>query len=77
MLRLIESNKNLINEHVNQQMEQVKAIQKALIAKETAEWEKSMEEIMTVISNRVDQNEKMLWNKMQEESEWNLQMLKA
>lgn len=35
-------------------MEQVKAIQKALIAKETAEREKSMEEIMTVISNRVD-----------------------
>ena len=60
MLRYIDSNKNLINEHVNQQMEQVKAIQKALIAKETAEREKSMEEIMTVVSNRVDQNEKML-----------------
>ena len=54
MLRLVDSNKNLINEHVNQQMEQVKAIQKALMAWETAEREKGMEDIMSVISNRVD-----------------------
>lgn len=32
---------------------------------------------MSVVSNRVDQNEKMLRNKMEEESERNLQMLKA
>jgi len=72
MLKYIDSNKNLINEHVNQQMEQVKAIQKALIAQETAEREKSMEDIMQVLSNRVDKNEKMLWNKIDEESERNL-----
>jgi len=53
-------------------MEQVKAIQKALIAQETAEREKSMEDIMQVLSNRVDKNEKMLWNKIDEESERNL-----
>jgi hypothetical protein len=53
--KYIDSNKNLINEHIRQQIESSKALTKAIIAKESAERNKADEEMMSTISDRVEQ----------------------
>ena len=67
--RLIESSKNLVDEHIRQQIESVKALTKAIMARESAERTKSDEEILKTLSDRVEQQEQMLRTKIKEEAE--------
>lgn len=66
---LMESNKNLINEHIRNQIESLKSLNKALIAKESSERTKEYENLMKILSARIDGVDKSLHNKIDEEIE--------
>jgi hypothetical protein len=66
---LLDSTKNLLNEHIRNQIDSLRALTKALISKESSERMKSHEEIMKTLSMRIEAQEKMLRNKIDEEVE--------
>jgi hypothetical protein len=66
---LMESNKNLINEHIRNQVESLKSLNKALVAKEASERTKEYENLMKILTKRIETLDKSLHNKIDEEAE--------
>jgi len=66
---LMDSNKNLINEHIRNQIESLKSLNKALIAKEASERTKEYEKLMKILSRRIEALDSNLNNKIDEEAE--------
>lgn len=54
VFHLMESNKNLVNEHIGQQFEALKALTRAYVAKEVAERSHGDESVMSQINRRLD-----------------------
>ena len=63
----MDSNKNLINEHIGQQFESLKALMKAYVNKEVAERTVGDESILGQINKRLDGIDQLFDNKLKEE----------
>lgn len=66
---LMDSNKNLINEHIRNQVDSLRSLIKALVGKESSERNKEYENIMRILSARIESVEKAAMNKIKEETE--------
>ena len=66
---LIDSSKNLINEHIKNQIDSLRSLSKALVAKEASERTKEYENIMKILSARIESAENSLKNRIDEEAE--------
>ena len=66
---LMESSKNLINEHIRNQVDSLRSLSKALVAKESSERTKEYENLMRILSARIESVDNSLRNKIDEETE--------
>lgn len=63
----MDSNKNLINEHIAQQFETLKALMKAYVCKEVAERTSGDESILGQINKRLNGMDVLFDNKLKDE----------
>jgi hypothetical protein len=63
----MDSNKNLINEHIGQQFESLKALMKAYVNKEVAERTVGDESILGQFNKRLDGIDTLFGNKLKDE----------
>ena len=66
---LVETTKNMLNEHVTQQIESVKALTKAVYNKENAERHRADETMSIALGQRLDAVDKMLTSRLTDEIE--------
>ena len=66
---LMESNKNLANEHIRNQIDSLRSLMKALVNKESSERNKEYENIMKILSTRIESVETSSNNLIKEETE--------
>ena len=65
---MMDSNKNLINEHIGQQFETLKALMKAFVMKEVAERTSGDDSILSQVNKRLEGIEMYLEGKLSEET---------
>lgn len=67
VFNLMESNKNLVNEHIGQQFEKLKALMKAYTNQEIAERIEGDNAIMALINKRLDGMDSLFDSKLKDE----------
>ena len=65
--RLIITHKNLLDEHIRQQGESLKALMKANLNEESAQRHREDDKIIQIMNKRVEAVERMMESKMPEE----------
>ena len=68
VFNMMDSNKSLINEHIGQQFETLKALMKAFVSKEVAERTVGDQSILSQVNKRLDGIDSNLESKLLEES---------
>ena len=66
-MSLIESNKNLVNEHIQQQFESLKAVLKSHMAKEVAERIQGDTQVLTQVNKRLEGIDRLFDSKLKDE----------
>ena len=67
MTRLINTHKNLLDEHIRQQGESLKALLKANLNEESAQRHREDDRIIQIMNKRVEAVERLMESKMPEE----------